>query len=645
MQRRLLHHAFVLVAAVAVGMLLWPSAGPTVSVPPPAPVPLPPPVSSAAEAPSDPEPAAVEPAPESCKGNRPLVSPSGAPPRLSCPAARAILAEMRERFAGDVSRPNAKTFAKLMMGWIDPHGLWSAAPDAPLPRALRDDAAALLEEIAGRVAPDGPCRRAEAFGRALDGWVGELERTFDRATKHASVVSRERAANLGRAGVFQDDPVTEPARVLARRLGDTVARFSQAFPGAVPALADTARARYFPRLGALGWSEVVLAAAVRAYVPLVDPHGDWAPFEEEWSLYAEDPGLDADPRLWHEITRTAVGIRIVDAAAGALAMGDLVLAVDGVLTAGMPLEQAEQLGRLEPHEGGKRTVAVLRRAHTEIETLDIDLSPDDAPAEGPADLESETVRFGDEHVLIVRVPDVPDGLGESLGRTIAHARPAGLSGVLLDLRGNGGGSTDAAAAVLGLFLPSAPLFPLANRSGLVEVLGAPEPSAELRYEGPIASLVDGYTASAAEMIAGALSAYGRGPTLGVRTFGKGCIQEYVDDKENKGVLRVTTLLFALPDGSPVQRSGLVPDVLLPGIVGREHEGDLLHSLATYRGPDVRTRVSGVKVPWPSHRGHVGPCSDRRVCRALWRLGAAEVAKRSASSARVASRSGTASPRP
>ncbi len=640
MLRRPLHHALVLVGALALGALLWPTGEhgdaqeqPRALVQPPG--------SASAATPSEPASLAFGASGESCNGNRPLVAPSGGPPRLSCAAARAILSEMHERFAGDPGRPNPREFAKLMLGWIDPHGLWSAAPDAPLARALRDDAAALLDEIAGHDASAAPCRNAEALGRTLDAWVGELAHTFDHAREHASAVSRERALNLGRAGIFQDDPVTEPARQLARRLGETVARFAEALPSLAEPLPAIARERYFPELGELGWSEVVLAAAVRAYVPLVDPHGDWAPFEEEWSLYAEDPGLDADPRLWHEITRTAVGIRVVEAAEGGLANGDLVLAVDGIATAGMPLEQAEQLGRLEPRDGSGRKVVVLRRGHSQVETLDVELGASEPMTEGAAELESESVRFGDDQVLVVRIPDVPDGLAEALARSIAHAPKAKLAGVLLDLRGNGGGSTDAAAGVLGLFLPSAPLFPLANRSGLVEVLGAPEPSPELRYDGPVASLVDGYTASAAEMIAGALSAYGRGPAIGVRTFGKGCIQEYVDDKESKGVLRVTTLLFALPDGSPVQRSGLTPDILLPGALGREHESDLSQALPSYRGPDVRAPMALGKVPWPSHRGRVGPCSDRRICRALWRLGAAEVAKRTAAAGARAPRARSA----
>ena len=95
----------------------------------------------------------------------------------------------------------------------------------------------------------------------------------------------------------------------------------------------------------------------------------------------------------------------------------------------------------------------------------------------------------------------------------------------------------------------APLFPMARRDGAIEVDRAPEPPLADRWTRPVATLVDGDTASAAEMIAGALSAYHRGPVVGERTYGKGCAQEYLDDDAQEGVVRLTTLLYALPDGT------------------------------------------------------------------------------------------------
>ena len=205
-------------------------------------------------------------------------------------------------------------------------------------------------------------------------------------------------------------------------------------------------------------------------------------------------------------------------------------------------------------------------------------------------------------------------------------------GVLLDLRGNGGGSTDGAIDALGLFLPGAPLFPMRRRDGTLETDRAPEPPNVDRWNGPVATLVDAETASAAEMIAGALASYGRGPSVGTNTFGKGCAQEYLDDDAHYGVLRLTTLLYALPDGAAVQRVGLAPQIHIPFVPvddssPGEREATLAHSAPSWRGPDVRDRtimghaLDGTwSTAWPGQDGTLGPCRDAEVCRALRALG-------------------------
>jgi carboxyl-terminal processing protease len=219
------------------------------------------------------------------------------------------------------------------------------------------------------------------------------------------------------------------------------------------------------------------------------------------------------------------------------------------------------------------------------------------------------------------VPEVTDLLGQQLSTAIRDARRAGpLMGVVLDLRGNGGGSTDGAAAAIGVFMPGVPSFPLLSRGGEIEIEHAFSPAQSSVWAGPVAALVDGYTASAAEMIAGAIAAYDRGAVLGSRTFGKGCIQEYFDDRVGAGVLRLTTMLFALPDGSPLQGVGLDPAVHLAIPAVKERESLLEAAMPPWRGPDVRAPQSLRWASWGYHGGHVGPCRDRMLCAALRRLG-------------------------
>jgi carboxyl-terminal processing protease len=479
----------------------------------------------------------------------------------------------------------------------------------------------LLAEI--HDASGAACTTAELAGAELRRWVDELATIYDLGTRTKLGGSRSRAHAQAIEPIFEDDPVTMPARVLARSLGERLARFERSYPGLSSDFLRGARARYFPELDEAGWGEVVLSAAVRAYVAALDPHGAWTPLDEEWSLYADEPGLETESRLWGRVTRNAAGVRVVAEPAPPLAVGDLVLAIDGVETAGMPLEQVEQLARVEPGNGSIRRALVVRSSENAARELPVATVHGRDPSEDVGELQSERVRYGNGYALVVALPSVADGVEEAFARLIDEVQGAEPSGLLIDLRGNGGGSTDAALGVIGLFLPGAPVFPLAARGQVVEVMRAIAPPGAHAWHGAVATLVDGRTASAAEMIAGALGAYQRGPIVGSRTFGKGCIQEYTEDPTGRGVLRLTSLLFALPDGAPLQGVGIKPDLLLTLPKINEREASVPGALPSYTGPDVRARTASSAPGWPRHHQRVGPCKDPVPCAALARLGDVE----------------------
>lgn len=554
--------------------------------------------------------------------------PSGAPPRLSCASARKVVADVQARLAAPAPElPSTaratfdRGFVEATVDWMDPHGLWSAAPDAPLAAVLEAQGDKLRAALEGREAKPG-CEELRPIGAAMATWVGELRAEYARGEKEPLGGAEGDAERAAADGVFEDGPVSRPARTLARTLGRRAHAVAVAHPELAPELAR-ARDRWLPTLDAAAWSEVALAAAVRAYVPLVDPHGAWAPIEESVSLYDRDLETAPPPRLWSSATRTVLGARVDGAPAEPLKERDVVVSVDGIALAGLSAESIDQLAEGPPGmEGGPRKLSVLRDGALRL--LEVRAGLGDDPATLDA-LPTETLAYGDDRVLLVRVGDVPDALGDDLARALSKARgregAKAYAGVVLDLRGNGGGSIDGATSALGLFLPGAPLFPLKHRDGAIETERAAEPPLEDRWLGPLAVLVDGGTASAAEMIAGALRAYRRGVVLGAATYGKGCAQEYVEDATGLGVLRLTTLLFALPDGSPVQQVGLRPDVTLalPPASVRDREASLMGSLPPWSGPDVRDPKRVAEIAWPAAK-RVGPCKDAHVCGALRALG-------------------------
>ncbi len=561
--------------------------------------------------------------------------PAGKAPSLPCDTARAIVAQARAQLAYPPDVVDAKALAEAAADWLDPYGLWSVAPDTPVAAAFDRHAIDLLADVEGRSGRD--CGAARALGSQLLAWVGELRATFDEATAHPS--PGESAEDSASAPAFEGTTVTRPARALASTLGRRLGVIERDLGASARPFVEAARARYFPALTEEGWANVVLASAVRAYVPLVDPHGAWAPLDEESSVYEVD--LEARPplRLWDKAERTAVGLKIESGATPPLADGDVVLSLAGVPTAGLSFEQSEQLGFAASEARPPAQAVVLRAGETAplttwLDGASVESRASSSSGEAEGELATERIEYGDVDTVIVTIHDVRDDLGDELARALLRERGrAGrsLTGVVLDLRGNGGGSTDGAIDALGLFIPGAPLFPMRRRDGSLETDRAPEPPSVDRWRGPLATLVDSDTASAAEMIAGAIAAYRRGLTIGATTFGKGCAQEYVDDDAHTGVLRLTTLLYALPDGTPVQRIGLTPSLRFPFTATEpiDREASLLHAAPAWHGPDVRDRAvlahtdDGTwNVAWPPHGGNVGPCHDGDVCRALRLLGTA-----------------------
>lgn len=587
-----------------------------------APAPAPPPAGASAtpivERDTSPE--------QALEGERPLKVPSGDTPRLSCAAARAIVAEVRQRLPAEPARVRPELLAELWADWFDPHGMWSMAPDSPLSAAAHESASALLGEL--ETPSTAPCAHALALGAQAKRWVDGLRGVFEQARAEAPLVRYPRALAAINEPAFEDEVATRPAHELAADLGRRIGQLARVAPELADPYADAALARFFPDASDEQWSEVVLSALVRAYVPAIDPHGEWAPLDEEWALFAGDPLDGVEPALWGDMLRTPLGVRVLETPRAPLLVDDLVLAIDGLPTAGLSVEQVEQLARVEPPRGqSARSVRVLRGDQRVPQELTVTLPHDEDVPGG--ELEATRVRYGSRNALVIPISEIGDHLGEDLADLLSSAREEEEPvGVVLDLRGNGGGSTDGAAATIGLFLPGVPAFPLLHRGLVSEVMRASTPDSELLWRGPVAVLVDGYTASAAEMIAGAIDGYGRGPLLGEHTFGKGCVQEYFDDHSGQGVLRLTTLLVALPDGSPLQQVGLEPEWKLGLPAADEHEADLEGSPKGVPGPDVRNRAVMGGVPWPSAGGQIGPCDDPAVCRALSRLGTGVPVRRS-----------------
>ena len=161
-------------------------------------------------------------------------------------------------------------------------------------------------------------------------------------------------------------------------------------------------------------------------------------------------------------------------------------------------------------------------------------------------------------------------------RLINELKAENIDGLVLDLRGDGGGYLPEATALTGLFIDHGPVVQLKDTTGRLEVLDDPEPAAA--YDGPLAVLVDRFSASASEIFAGAIQDYHRGLILGQRTFGKGTVQNLVpldrwSQHSSSGQLTVTIGKFYRVTGESTQHRGVEPDVTLPSLIDMKEVGE------------------------------------------------------------------------
>jgi len=186
----------------------------------------------------------------------------------------------------------------------------------------------------------------------------------------------------------------------------------------------------------------------------------------------------------------------------------------------------------------------------------------------------------DGNVAIIRVTRFDRETGELMSGAINDARKNNVVGVVLDLRGNGGGYVDSAQEVLGLWLDNQHVMTERTQFRTLELRSA---ARRVQMDGlKTVVLIDGGTASAAEIVAGALRHYNKATILGEESYGKGSVQRMVDLPRGE-LLVVTMARWLLPDGTNLSEQGLEPDEVVEMT---------LEDLAALRDPQL---AAGVKL--------------------------------------------------
>jgi carboxyl-terminal processing protease len=304
--------------------------------------------------------------------------------------------------------------------------------------------------------------------------------------------------------------------------------------------------------------------ALRGMVSSLDPHSRWLDDQEYRSFLQDNAGQYEG--IGVEVREHADGVVVVrvlpggPAARDGLTAGDRITAVNGASIAGSSLSDVS--GLLRGERGSAVTLSVLRGRADERVTVEtvrdrIDVEVVEA---GPVD--------GD--IAYVRLSGFPEGAADEVRAAARRLLDAGHgAGLILDLRDNPGGLLDEAVALADLFLEDGTIVTVRGRVEGEEVHAATRGG--LRADLPVVVLVDGGSASASEVVAGALQDTGRAVLVGTRTFGKGTVQTVMSTRHG-GALKLTIARYYTPSGAPVTTDrGRSPDRLVEG--PNDEEGD------------------------------------------------------------------------
>lgn len=184
----------------------------------------------------------------------------------------------------------------------------------------------------------------------------------------------------------------------------------------------------------------------------------------------------------------------------------------------------------------------------------------------------------DQKIGVISIPGFYNNLAEDVKKLLVELKDSKVDGIIVDLRGNGGGSLQEATLLTGLFIDSGPVVQIREGDGKVSV--SQDNDGLSYYDGPLTVMVDRYSASASEIFAAAMQDYGRALVVGEQTFGKGTVQQHrglgriYDMFDNPlGSVQYTIAKFYRINGGSTQHKGVIPDIQFPTAIDPAEWGE------------------------------------------------------------------------
>ncbi len=298
--------------------------------------------------------------------------------------------------------------------------------------------------------------------------------------------------------------------------------------------------------------EKMMQGAIRGMMnSLGDPHSgymDPAEYSNATAPLAGYSGIGAWVNTEGEYLTITAPIKGSPAEAAGLKSGDQVIAIDGVDMTGTLAEAARQkvLG-----PAGTQVVLTIQREGVE-EPFDVTIT------RAEITIPSTEYKMLDNYIAYIALNAFSDTTTAELHGALTELLAQNPRGLILDLRYNGGGYLDTAIQVGSEFLPDGVIAYEEKNDGSRETFNASGKGIATKI--PMVVLVNEWSASASEIVAGALQDRGRAQLVGVTTFGKGTAQNWIPLSNNEGAIRVTVARWLTPNNHDVNGTGLKPDV-------------------------------------------------------------------------------------
>lgn len=305
-------------------------------------------------------------------------------------------------------------------------------------------------------------------------------------------------------------------------------------------------------------SHELIYGAIRGMLGTLDPHSSFLTpdmYEDmQADTHGEFGGLGIEITVKDHALIVVTPIEDTPAYSAGIKAGDQIVKINGQLTQDLEIMQAVRLMR--GPKGEPVTLAIERQGEKELLLFTV--------VRDIIQLQSVKSRLLEEHYGYVRVSQFQGRTGSDLQdhlKKLQQENSVTLKGVILDLRNNPGGLLDQAVAVADLFLDE----------GLIVYTEGRDPEAQLKFAAkpadrepnyPLVVLINGGSASAAEIVAGALQDHGRAIIIGEQSFGKGSVQTIIPLGDDSG-LRLTTARYFTPSGRSIQARGITPDIIVP----------------------------------------------------------------------------------